>query len=142
MLGLGLKREIVALGNNASLVVPMDPALKVHGEVGRGVEAELFGEIFANVRQDVPGIINKGSEKPHGAELHGAAHCVSSCRSARKKARSASSRKNSTLASLLDAYNREGTVPKTAYMLLARPPLAQKVAATPQEVIPSVYLTS
>ena len=73
MLGLGLKREIVALGNNASLVVPMDPALKVHGEVGRGVEAELFGEIFANVRQDVPGIINKGSEKPHSAELHGAA---------------------------------------------------------------------
>ncbi|MDA8192814.1 MAG: spore gernimation protein GerC [Thermaerobacter sp.] len=47
-----------------------------------------------------------------------------------------------TLASLLDAYNREGTVPKTAYMLLARPPLAQKVAVTPQEVIPSVYLTS
>ncbi len=73
MLGLSLKREIVVLGNNASLVVPMDPALKVHGEVGRGAKTELFGEIFGNVRRDVPGIIDKGSQKPHSAELHGAA---------------------------------------------------------------------
>lgn len=43
---------------------------------------------------------------------------------------------------LLDTYNREGYVSKTAYMLLARPPLSRTVSVSPQESLPSVYLTS
>jgi len=51
----------------------MDPALKVGAEVGRGVKIELFGEIIADVRGDVLGIVDKRPQKPHGAELHGTA---------------------------------------------------------------------
>ena len=45
------------------------------------------------------------------------------------------------VASFIAAYNREGMTPKTAYVAVAPPPLDRILAPSPQEVIPSVYLT-
>lgn len=44
--------------------------------------------------------------------------------------------------SLLNAYNREGLTPKTAYVLLGAPPVNKLALVTPQESIPSVYWES
>ena len=44
--------------------------------------------------------------------------------------------------SLLNAYNRQGVTPKTAYVLLGGPPVNKLALVTPQESIPSVYWES
>jgi hypothetical protein len=69
MLEMGVKQGIVVLGDDAPLMVPMDTGLNVGGEAR---QTELCGEIIADVGRDVLGIVDKGSEKTHGAELHGA----------------------------------------------------------------------
>lgn len=42
----------------------------------------------------------------------------------------------------LNAYNRDGSTPKTAYLLVTSGPLATMASVTPQESIPAVYWAS
>lgn len=46
------------------------------------------------------------------------------------------------LTSFLNAYNREGTLPKTAYILVASSPLSKMSIVSPQVPIPAVYWES
>jgi hypothetical protein len=41
----------------------------------------------------------------------------------------------------VDAFNREGLTPKSAYVVVSRRPLRRLMAPTPEEVVPSLYLT-
>jgi len=45
------------------------------------------------------------------------------------------------LMNFLAAYNREGVTPKTAYVVVGPPSLTKTLPVSPQEVIPSIYLT-